>query len=134
MSSCGYTISPNSLRDKNFLNTQEKRKKPPIWELFFDFPVCSENSYHSRNLAILFIHMTKQIIFISKFSINNIKRSIFIILIWCKKCCDHRFWYAKISSHMGVFFCFYCVSRKYLYFKVIGDNIYPEHWVYYFYY
>ena len=31
----------------------------------------------------------------------------------------------KNTSHMGVFFCFSCVSTKYLYFKVIGDNIYP---------
>ena len=32
---------------------------------------------------------------------------------------------AKKTFHMGVFFCFYCVSRKNLYFKVIGDNVYP---------
>ena len=37
----------------------------------------------------------------------------------------HASWGTKKNSHMGVFFCFYCVSRKYLYFNVIGDNIYP---------
>ena len=32
---------------------------------------------------------------------------------------------------MGAFFCFYCVLRKSLYFKVIGDNAYPSDWKYY---
>ena len=43
----------------------------------------------------------------------------------CKKYYDQKTSYAWKSFHMGVFFCFYYVSRKYLYFKVIGDNIYP---------
>ena len=49
------------------------QKKAPIWECFFAFTVCRENTYISRLLAIIFIHKTWSIIFISNFIIKKIK-------------------------------------------------------------
>ena len=49
------------------------QKKAPIWECFFAFTVCRENTCISRLLAIIFIHKTESIIFITNFIINKIK-------------------------------------------------------------
>ena len=46
------------------------QKKAPIWECFFAFTVCRENTYISRLLAIIFIHQAELIIFITKFIIK----------------------------------------------------------------
>ena len=49
------------------------QKKTPIWECFFAFILCRENTYISRLLAIKFIHKTELIIFISNFIIKKIE-------------------------------------------------------------
>ena len=49
------------------------QKKAPIWECFFAFAVFQENTHISRLLAIIFIHKTEAIIFISNFIIKKIK-------------------------------------------------------------
>ena len=43
----------------------------------------------------------------------------------CKKYYNQKTSYAWKSSHMGTFFRFSRALRKFLFFKVIGDNIYP---------
>ena len=65
-----------------------------IWECFFAFTPCRENTYISRLLAIIFIHKTEPIIFITNFIIKINKVVHF-----------HRmFFYAKniVSEGLGV--------------------------------
>ena len=49
------------------------QKKAPIWECFFAFTMCRENTYISWLLAMIFFHKTESIIFISNFIIKKIK-------------------------------------------------------------
>ena len=84
-----------------------------IWECFFAFTMCRENTYILRLLAIIFIHKTESIIFISNFIIKILKLSIFIASAVMQKVYCLRTICTKKSSHMGVFFCVYWVSRKY---------------------
>ena len=71
------------------------RKKALIWELFFAFHMCWENSYFLRKLAIIAIQKTEVIIFISYFIIKLHKMAHINHLIPCKKCWGHRNWDAK---------------------------------------
>ena len=102
------------------------REKAPIWECFFGFTVCQENTFISRLLAIIFIHKTESIIFIIHFIIKIIKTVYF----------HHMQFHAKSIVSEGLsaqkktpiwecFFAFTVCRVKYLYFKIIGDNIYP---------
>ena len=56
-----------------FYRQFSKQKKAPIWECFFAFTMCRENTYISRLLAILFIHKIALIIFLNYFIIKLIK-------------------------------------------------------------
>ena len=47
-----------------FQSGELDQKILPIWECFFAFIVCRENTYISMLLAIIFIHKTNSIIFI----------------------------------------------------------------------
>ena len=65
-----------------FYSPFSNRKKSSIWELFFAFTVCRENTYISRLLAIIFIHITESIIFITNFIIQKIK-TVHSHHMWC---------------------------------------------------
>ena len=63
-----------------------------IWECFFAFTVRRENTYISRLLAIIFIHMTDNIIVFSCFIIKKTKIIYF----------DHMQSYAKSNLSEGL--------------------------------
>ena len=67
-----------------------------------------------------------RLIFISNFIIKIIKTVRFHHVMLCKNYCVRRSQCAKKSSHMGGFFCLYCVLRKFLNFRIIGDIDYPR--------
>ena len=78
-------------------------EKASIWECFFAFTVCRENSYFRRKLAIMLIHETEFIIFLNYFIIKVYKKSVMIILnnLIGKDLPPKN----KNTSHMGAFFC-----------------------------
>ena len=54
------------------------QKKGPIWECFFAFTMCQENTYISRLLAIMIIIRLSQLILLVILKLRKFKLSIFI--------------------------------------------------------
>ena len=68
-----FRVPPQRSAKSTMIKRLPMHEKASIWECFFGFAVCRENTYISRLLAMKFIHKTQTIIFTTNFIIMKMK-------------------------------------------------------------